>query len=169
MKDLTSRFTNEKAKFGFQVMPGCGTFENYEDNGIGCGPSFDGRLKGETLAEDFSLQNYLMDQQPSKKKYPFKEVLARYKDPQFSSGSVLDFNVDEDIDEKYLVSCLEEFTKTSGPNIITVTVCDRKHMEELETVANKDLLRFRMGGWSEFGVAMFPKLLDQHIRRIRTK
>ena len=72
MKDLTSRFTNENATFGFQAMPGCGTFENYEDNGVGCGPSFDGRLKGETLSEDMSLQNYLMDQQPSNKKYPFK-------------------------------------------------------------------------------------------------
>ena len=110
MKDLTSRFTNENAKFGFQAMPGCGTFENYEDAGCDCGPSFDGRLRGETITEDFSVQNYLMDQQPSNKKYPFKEVLARYKDPHFSSGSVLDFNVDEDIDEKYLVSCLEEFT-----------------------------------------------------------
>ena len=121
------------------------------------------------MAEDLSMQNYLMDQQPSNKKYPFKEVLARFKDPKFASGSVFDFNVDEDIDEDYLVSCLEDFTTTHGPNIITVTVCDRKHMEQLETVANKDLLRFRMGGWSEYGVAMFPKLLDQQIRRVRTK
>lgn len=117
-----------------------------------------------------SLQNYLMDHQPlSSRKYNFKEVLARFRDPKFSSGSVLDFNIDENTDETYLCECLEQFAKENGPNIITVTVCDHKNMMELETVANKDLLRFRMGGWSEFGVSMFPELLDQHIRRPRFK
>lgn len=46
MKTLTSDFSSEKRKFGIQVMPGCGTFENYEDAGCDLGPSFDGRLRG---------------------------------------------------------------------------------------------------------------------------
>ena len=170
LKRLTNTFGNDKVKFGLQIMPGSGTFENYEDAGSAMGASFDGRLKGESVAQDMSLQNYLMDHQPlASRKYSFKEVLARFRDPKFSSGSVLDFNVDESIDEKYLCECLEQFAKENGPNIITVTVCDHKNLCELETVANKDLLRFRMGGWSEFGVAMFPTLLDQHIRRPRFK
>ena len=44
-----------------------------------------------------------MDHQPlSSRKYSFKEVLARFRDPKFSSGSVLDFNIDENTDETYL-------------------------------------------------------------------
>jgi hypothetical protein len=68
-------------------------------------------LKGATLAQDFSLQGYLSDQQPSNKKYDFKEILKNYKDPNFSSGSVLDFNIDEDFNEDRLVECLEQFAK----------------------------------------------------------
>ncbi len=40
-----------------------------------------------------------MDQMPSNKTYEFKDVLSRIKDPDFSSGSVLDFNIDEDMNE----------------------------------------------------------------------
>lgn len=45
LEDITTKFTSDKAKFGIQVMPGCGTFENYQDNGYDLGASFDGRLK----------------------------------------------------------------------------------------------------------------------------
>lgn len=29
-------------------------------------------------------------------------------------------------------------------------------------------MRFRQGGWSEFGIALFPDLLEHHIRRRRS-
>jgi pyruvate-formate lyase len=42
-------------------MPGCGTFENYDDAGSGYGASFDGRKKAQTIGEDYAPQNFLMD------------------------------------------------------------------------------------------------------------
>lgn len=56
-------------------MPGCGTFENYQDNGFDLGASFDGRLKHESLAEDFSLQPYYADSEPENRTYKFKTIL----------------------------------------------------------------------------------------------
>ena len=53
-------------------MPGCGTFENYQDNGFDLGASFDGRLKHESVAEDFSLQPYYADSDPLDRTYKFK-------------------------------------------------------------------------------------------------
>lgn len=42
-------------------MPGSATFAGFVDNGVGIGASFDGRKKGQAIAQDFSTQNYLMD------------------------------------------------------------------------------------------------------------
>lgn len=65
MKRLASQKTSAtNPTFGFQIMPGSGTFENYQDAGYLCGPSFDGRLRAQTIAEDYSPQNYLMDEEP---------------------------------------------------------------------------------------------------------
>lgn len=41
-------------------------------------------------------------------------------------------------------------------------------MMEARHNTDRDLLRFRMGGWTEFAVAMFPNLLEQQIRRVRS-
>lgn len=89
------------------------------------------------------------------------------KEPGFWSGSPLDFNIDEDYPLDLLINNIQSFANGEGPNVLTVTVCDRKNMEEVLEDTEHDLLRFRMGGWSEFAVAMFPDLMHQHIRRIR--
>ena len=75
-KTLTHRHGSESAPFGFQYLPGCGTFENYDDAGSGCGASFDGRKKGQTLAQDYSPQNYLMDKAIGTEKFEFKPIYA---------------------------------------------------------------------------------------------
>lgn len=95
LKRLTKENTDTNTPtFGFQIQPGCGTFENYQDMGIGCGPSFDGRLRSESLAEDLSPQPYFYDEKPLNKTYRFKDLLSNVKDPNFWSGAVLDFNID---------------------------------------------------------------------------
>lgn len=55
-------------------MPGTSTFENFVDFGASMGASFDGRKKGQSLAQDFSPQNYLMDKIVGDKKYDFKPI-----------------------------------------------------------------------------------------------
>jgi hypothetical protein len=51
--------------------------------------------------------------------------------------------------------------------MITISTGSRKLLEEARTNTDRDLLRTRQGGWSEFLVAMFPHLLEHHIRRVR--
>jgi hypothetical protein len=60
-KTLTYRFASKEAPFGFQYVPGAGTFENYCDLGAFIGASFDGRKKGQPVADDFSPQNLPID------------------------------------------------------------------------------------------------------------
>lgn len=60
-KTLTYKFGSKDAPFGFQYLPGCGTFENFGDVGADFGASFDGRKKGQAVAEDLAPQNYLLD------------------------------------------------------------------------------------------------------------
>jgi pyruvate-formate lyase len=68
-KSLTHTHGSAKAPFGFQYLPGGGTFENFLDFGSGIGASFDGRKKGQTLANDYSPQNFFMDKNIGEAKY----------------------------------------------------------------------------------------------------
>jgi len=73
-KRLTRTYATPNAKFGFQYMPGCGTFENYADFGIDMGASFDGRKKNQTLVEDLAPQNFLMDKHIGDPNYEWKDA-----------------------------------------------------------------------------------------------
>jgi pyruvate-formate lyase len=178
-KSLTHQYGTATAPFGFQYLPGGATFENYEDFGTQIGASFDGRKKSQSLAQDSSPQNFLMDKNFGDDKFAFKptytsDIIENYthkpldsRDPSFFSGAVLDLNIDESYSYNALVKDITSLAKGKGTNLTTITVCSRETMEEARKNNDRDLLRFRMGGWSEFGVAMFPQLLEQHIRRVR--
>jgi hypothetical protein len=116
MKTLTYKYATKDAPFGFQYVPGCGTFENYADMGAGIGASFDGRKKAQPLAEDFAPQNFLNDINVRDPRYEIKplylaDILDNYtyepdltnsknsneftkKDPELLSGAIVDFNID---------------------------------------------------------------------------
>jgi pyruvate-formate lyase len=179
-KSLTHEHGSEAAPFGFQYLPGCGTFENYEDAGTSMGASFDGRKKGQTLAQDYSPQNFLIDKNIGDPKYEFKpiytsEIIDNYTyktvdplNPDFFSGAVMDLNIDESYRYEALVEDIASLAyQEKGTNLATITVCSREIMEQARNNTDRDLLRFRMGGWTEFAVAMFPELLEQQIRRVR--
>lgn len=54
----------------------------------------------------------------------------------------------------------------TGSNLVTVTCVNRNTMERARNQPQKfDLIRNRMGGWSNFFVAMFNEHQLQHIRR----
>jgi pyruvate-formate lyase len=176
-------------KFGFQYMPGCGTFENYADFGAFLGASFDGRKKGQAVAEDYAPQNFLLDIPIGDTNFEWnssvlEHVLKCYAyeprgpetnapiskdkvDPEFFSGAVLDINIDEDYPKKILTDNIQQFAKGMGPNMITISTGSRELLIDARTNTERDLIRFRMGGWTEFAVAMFPHLLEHHIRRRR--
>ena len=60
-KTYTYKLGSKEAPFGFQYMPGGGSFEGYADIGADMGASFDGRKKGQAIGEDNSPQNYPLD------------------------------------------------------------------------------------------------------------
>ena len=54
----------------------------------------------------------------------------------------------------------------TGSNLVTVTCVDRDTQERAQLEPQKfDLVRNRMGGWTNFFVSMFPEHQLQHARR----
>jgi len=85
----------------------------------------------------------------------------------FTNAAPVDVNIREDFPEKDLVKVIEKFAKGKiGSNLITITCADPETFDEaLQYPEKYDLIRVRMGGWSEFFVAMFPDIQQQHRRR----
>jgi hypothetical protein len=121
-------------------MPGAASFAGFVDNGFNVGASFDGRKRFQSIAQDFSTQNLMMDIAPGNKSFrfepiEFQKLLDNYShkpggelDPQMHSGAVLDFNIDENHSLPCLTRNIASFAKGKGPNIITITTCDRSHI-----------------------------------------
>ena len=89
-----------------------------------------------------------MDSPPKNEVFLIEDILENYKEPGYWGGSVLDLNIDEDYPLDRLIDNIKRFASGKGPNGLTITVCDRKNMEEVLEDTEHDLLRFRMGGWS---------------------
>jgi hypothetical protein len=58
-----------------------------------------------------------------------------------------------------LVEDIVSLANGKGTNITTYTCCSREMMLDFRNSLDRDLIRFRMGGWSEFAVAMFKPIL----------
>lgn len=55
----------------------------------------------------------------------------------------------------------------AGSNLVTITCVNKETLANAENEPQKfDLVRNRMGGWSNFFVAMFPEHKKQHQRRM---
>lgn len=170
MVELARRLgTPDKPFGGFQVQPGVGTFENYVEFGAMCGASADGRRLGEPLASDLSPSPSFADQPVKHQEVDFLKALSGYTGQgaeSFTSGAPTDFNIREDFPVSSLEKVLAAFAEGKGSNILTITCANPETFAEASRNPEKyDLLRVRMGGWSEFFVAMFPKHQAQHQRR----
>jgi pyruvate-formate lyase len=79
--------------------------------------------------------------------------------------------VDIDIPENFPLSDLEEVIrqfrqKKLGSNMLTISCADKETMGKAQKYPEGyDLLRLRMGGWSEFFIAMYAEHQEQHKRR----
>ena len=81
-------------------------------------------------------------------------------------GAPTDFNIREDFPVEALERALVAFADGRGASIMTITCADAETYEEAKRDPEKyDLLRARMGGWTEFFVTMFPAHQAQHERR----
>ena len=161
--------TKEHPFGGFQIQPGVGTFENYLDWGNMSGASSDGRHSGDAMASDLSPAPSFGDLPINPNEASLLKVMAGYSGPGVEAmwdGAPTDFNIREDFPIKILVEALTAFAQGRGSSIMTITCANADTMEKAVNDPEKyDLLRVRMGGWSEFFIAMFPAHQAQHQRR----
>lgn len=174
-------FGRGKPRFDFVVTPGIATFEDYAGVGAFLGASADGRRSGQTVASDASPSPSPSDLPVPARGRPAVECLKSWIagpaddakgtiDPfgsGLSNGAPVDINIREDFPENGLVELIEAFAcGRLGPNMLTISCADPGTLEAAQQVPEGyDLVRLRMGGWSEFFVAMFPQHQEQHKRR----
>ncbi|WP_299084024.1 pyruvate formate lyase family protein [uncultured Ruegeria sp.] len=85
---------------------------------------------------------------------------------RFADGAPSDFNIGEDFPRDALLSAVQAFAQGKGSNVMTVTVASTKTLlEASERPFDYDLLRVRMGGWTEFFSVLFEAHRKQHVRR----
>lgn len=157
---------------GFCMQPGVGTFASYVEQGLGCAASADGRLSGQPLGTDMSPSPSPLDlpatdasQQRVDGVLALKGITATDAFG-FANGAPVDLNIDESIGESRLVEILDAFVEGAGSNILTVTTADQAtFLAAANSPESFDLLRVRMGGWTEMFVAMHATHQKVHPRR----
>lgn len=157
--------------FEFVVTPGIGTFEGYVGDGLGCGATADGRRNGMPIASDLSPV-------PAPQDLPaapaFRNIYQSLKSWRvdsieygLSNASPVDMNIPEDFDLDDLKAFVRSYAQgETGSNLITLTCADLKtYQAASEDPERYNLVRVRMGGWTEFYATMFPQHQEQHQRR----
>jgi len=157
---------------GFAIQPGVGTFASYVEQGLGCAASADGRLAGQPIGTDMSPAPSPVDQPAtaaSQQRADGISALRGVASPDafgFSNGAPIDLNVTEDMSAQRLVEILDAFVDGAGANILTVTVANQETFVAATASPEAfDLLRVRMGGWTEMFVAMHAAHQRVHPRR----
>eukprot|EP00040_Diaphanoeca_grandis_P033350 m.204138 g.204138 ORF g.204138 m.204138 type:complete len:1622 (-) comp32879_c0_seq1:73-4938(-) len=167
---MISDHANGKGFGGYHVMPGTGTFEGFADNGLGRGASANGRMSQSYIESDSSLTPKFADEpQLPQRKCPFSTILERTHAvgiEKFTDGAPVDVNIEESYDRVKLQSSLATFAGGQGSNILTITTANpNSFAEAIHKIEQYNLLRVRMGGWSEYFTATYPSLQKQLIRR----
>ncbi|KQV80141.1 peroxidase [Massilia sp. Root351] len=171
---LKGALDNITQKFGpieFVVTPGIGTFEGYVGDGLGCGASADGRRNGMPIASDLSPAPAPQDLPPAP---AFRNIYQSLSSVDFdavnfglSNASPVDMNIKEDFPLEQLRQFVRAYARgETGSNLITLTCADLATYQAAALDPERyDLVRVRMGGWTEFYAAMFPAHQAQHQRR----
>jgi Dyp-type peroxidase family len=159
------------SSFEFMVCPGIGTFEGYVGDGVPCGASADGRRNGMPIASDLSPVPAAQDLPPSPAFRNIYQAMKSYKTESveygLSNASPVDMNIKESFPLKDLQRFLRAYARGDvGGNLITLTCADLATYEAaVEDPEKYNLVRVRMGGWTEFYATMLPSHQDQHQRR----
>jgi pyruvate-formate lyase/deferrochelatase/peroxidase EfeB len=182
MNHLRKKYGTEEFPFDFIITPGIATFEDYAGVGSFLGASANGRRNGQSVPSDCSPSSWPCDLPVPEIGRPALASLKSWaktelneKDPihndpigiGLSNGSPVDINIRENFPKDQLVDLVRMFAKGEiGSNMLTISCADPKTLLEAQKFPERyDLIRMRMGGWSEFFVAMFPHHQEQHKRR----
>lgn len=167
---LKTQYDEPGLPFEILLAPGVGTFEQFNFSGSFVGATPDGRYAFDPISSDFSPAPLHSDQEPPlQPMISMLDGLKSYTDNSvnlLSDGAPPDFNIREDFDLAELIGIIRKFADGFGGNMLTITVADPETFRAAqENPASYDLLRVRMGGWTEFFISLFPALQEQHKRR----
>jgi pyruvate-formate lyase len=101
--------------------------------------------------------------------FDLNDSLRSYAAPvmaQLGDGAPVDYNIREDFSLGDLSEFIRKFADGEGGSICTFTVCNPETFAAAQQDPDQyNLIRVRMGGWTEFFVALFPHHQEQHMRR----
>ncbi|WP_373488711.1 pyruvate formate lyase family protein [Blastomonas sp.] len=164
-------FAGSDKPFNLVVTPGVGTFEQYNFGGSFSGATPDGRRAGAPLATDLSAAPYPQDMEVPEalEVSPMETAFASWNHPsitRLSDGAPSDFNIAEGTSLTELTDAISAFAQGRGSSIMTVTTASPQTLAAAEKAPlDYDLLRVRMGGWTEFYSVLFADHKRQHRRR----
>lgn len=175
---LAARYGTDTVPFVVHLAPGVGTFEQYVFSGSFNGASADGRRSSGPISSDLSPAPEPSDLPATRaidgrlqhaRQYSLNDSLRSYKNPvmaRLGDGAPVDYNLPENFPLQDLVTMIRKFANGDGGSICTFTVAN----PETFAAAQQDpegynLIRVRMGGWTEFFVTLFPDHQEQHKRR----
>jgi pyruvate-formate lyase len=178
---LSEGYDEPGRPFEVLLTPGVGTFEQYLFGGSFAGATPDGRRALDSLATDLSAAPLPRDREPIlrddtdpegplyARQHPLLDSLSSWNDPavdRLSDGAPSDFNIREDFPRDRLVKVLKAFAAGKGSNVMTVTVANPETLRDAEQSPDRyNLVRVRMGGWTEFFSVLFDDHRAHHRRR----
>ncbi|MEO9383354.1 pyruvate formate lyase family protein [Chromobacterium phragmitis] len=157
--------------FEFVVTPGIGTFEGYVGDGLSFGASADGRRNGMPIASDLSPAPAPQDLPPAPAFRNMNQALRSWRVDAIEYGLSNASPVDMNIAEDFPLDALKRFVRAyaqgeTGSNLVTLTCADPATYQAAgQDPERYNLVRVRMGGWTEFYSVMFPMHQEQHQRR----
>ena len=153
------------------MTPGIGTFEGYVGDGLSCGASADGRRNGMPIASDLSPVPAPQDLPAAPAFRNIYQSLRSWRvdaiEYGLSNASPVDMNITEDFPLDELKRFVRAYAQgETGSNLITLTCADpATYTAAAQDPERYNLVRVRMGGWTEFHSVMFPMHQEQHQRR----
>jgi Dyp-type peroxidase family len=169
--NLKKKYGTPKRPFAFTITPGVGTFEDNVGLGMGFGASADGRLSGQPIAADGTAMPWPDDlplnTQTTNAFVSLKDWNIEPISHGIANAAPSDLNISEDFPLDKLTQLIHDFSHSKlGSNMITITCADTSTYDQAAQFPERyDLVRVRMGGWSEFFVAMFDFHQNYIMRR----
>lgn len=174
---LKDKWSRPGKPFDLVFAPGVGTFEQYVLVGSLLGASPDGRKAGDPVASDLSPAPIHSSEEPIPadgaarhlRTGQISQAFASFGHPcmeRLGDGGAVDYNIPEDFDPQALAGLLREFAQGKKGSVATFTVANPETLRNAqESPDDYNLVRVRMGGWTEFFVTLFPAHQSQHRRR----